>query len=116
MFSAVNSPPPRVVFGMVVSGGGGVRLLLVGGCAQSGAVELSRLWALGVQSWPTTCYGGLFGLLFDPLGAAKKGGSVEPPFVGRFALSSVISIRRKLRDNGIYRAAKYGSVRLLRFL
>ena len=33
MFSAVNSPTPRVLFGMVVSGGGGVRLLGVGGCA-----------------------------------------------------------------------------------
>ena len=42
MFSAVNSPTPRVLFDMVVSGGGGVRLLGVGGCAQSGAVELSR--------------------------------------------------------------------------
>ena len=45
MFSAVNSPTPRVVFGMVVSGAAGVRLLRVGGCAQSGAVAL---WALGV--------------------------------------------------------------------
>ena len=42
MFSAVNSPTPLVVFGMVVSVGGGVRLLGVGGCAQSGAVDLSR--------------------------------------------------------------------------
>ena len=61
MFSAVNSPTPRVLFGMVVSGGGGVRLLGVGGCAQSGAVDLSR-----------------------PMGpwGSKKGGSIEPPFVG----------------------------------
>ena len=40
------------------------------------------------------------------LGQQKRAAPVEPPFVGRFALSSVISIRRKLRDNGIYRAAK----------
>ena len=43
MFSAVNSPTPRVLFGMVVSGAAGVHVLLrVGGCAQGGAVELSR--------------------------------------------------------------------------
>ena len=105
MFSAVNSPPPRVVFGMVVSGGGGVRLLGVGGYAESGAVELSRplgLWCAKLVSnvlwravWPAV----------RSSWGSKKGGSVEPPFVGRFALSSVISIRRKLRDNGIYRAA-----------
>ena len=33
------------------------------------------------------------------------GGSFEPPIVGRFALASVISTRRKLRDNFDYRAA-----------
>ena len=49
MFSAVNIPTPRVVFGMAVSGAAGVFLLRVGGCVQSGAVELSRPLALGVQ-------------------------------------------------------------------
>ena len=42
MFSAVNSPTPRVLFGMVVSGTDGVGVLRVGGCVQGGAVELSR--------------------------------------------------------------------------
>ena len=32
---------------------------------------LSRLWALGVQSWSTTCSGGLFGLLCGSLGQQK---------------------------------------------
>ena len=50
MFSAVNSPTPRVLFGMVVSGGG-VCLLRVGGCAQGGAVELS-------SSGPLVCKAG----------------------------------------------------------
>ena len=36
---------------------------------------------------------------------SKKGGSIEPPIVGRFALSSVISTRLKMRDKRIYRAA-----------
>ena len=42
MFSAVNSPTPRILFGMVVSGAAGVHLLRVGGCVQGSAVELSR--------------------------------------------------------------------------
>ena len=50
MFSAVNSPMPRVVFGMVVSGGGGVRFLGVGGCAQGGAVVLWGLWCAKLAS------------------------------------------------------------------
>ena len=77
MFSAVNSPTtPRVVFGMVISGGGGVRLLRVVGCAQSGAVGL---WALGVQSWSATCSGGLFGLLCRPARAAKRAAHSSRP-------------------------------------
>ena len=84
MFSAVNIPTPRVVFGMVVSGGG-VRLLGVGGCAQSGAVVL---WALGVQSWPATRSGGLFGLVICPVRAAKRAAhSSRPSWV-------VVSCRR----------------------
>ena len=102
MFSAVNSPTPRVVFDMVVSGAAGVRLLRVGGCAQGGAVVLWGLWCAKLVSnvlWRAvwlgelSCYG------------SKKGGSFEPPIVGRFALASVISTRRKLRDKADYRAA-----------
>ena len=36
---------------------------------------------------------------------SKKGGSFEPPIVGRVALASVISTRLKLRDKANYRAA-----------
>ena len=43
-----------------------------------------RPLGLGVQSWPATCSGGLFGLLCCPARAAKKSGSFEPPIVGRF--------------------------------
>ena len=43
------------------------------------------------------CSGGLSGVLYGQ--GSKKGGSNEPPIVGRFALSSVISTRRKIRDN-----------------
>ena len=53
MFSAVNSPTPRVLFGMVVSGAAGVRFLRVGGCVQGGAVDLSRplgLWCAKLVS------------------------------------------------------------------
>ena len=70
-------------------------------CVWAGALRaaLSSSGAFGVQSWPATCSVGLFGL------GSKMGGSNEPPFVGRFALASVISTRRKLRDNLNYRAA-----------
>ena len=38
---------------------------------------------------------------------SKKGGSFEPPIVGRFALASVISTRRMVRDKSNYRAANW---------
>ena len=86
MFLAVNSPTPRVLWGMVVSGGG-VRLLGVGGCAQSGAVELSC--PLGL--WCAKLVGNVLWRVVWPAvrssWGSKKGGSIEPPIVGRFALA-----------------------------
>ena len=80
MFSAVNSPTPRVLFGMVVSGGGGgVRLLRVGGAAQSGAVELSRLWALVCKAGQQRSLAGLFGLVSCPVRAAKRAAHSSRP-------------------------------------
>ena len=86
MFSAVNSPTPRVLFGMVVSGGGGVRLLGVGGCAQSGAVELSR------PMGPLVCKAGQQRALAGcPVRAAKRAAlSSRPSWVvlpGRWSVS-----------------------------
>ena len=89
MFSAVNSPTPRVLFGMVVSGRG-VRLLRVGGCVQGGAVELSCLlgpWCAKRVS--VTCSGGLFGLLCRPFRAAKRAARMSRPSWVVFALPSV---------------------------
>ena len=42
---------------------------------------LPAVWAFGVQSWLACC---------SILLGSKMGGSIEPPFVGRFALSSII--------------------------
>ena len=80
--------------------------LLVGGYAESGAVELSRplgLWCAKLVSnvlWRAVWLGELI-----LLGQQKRAAPVEPPIVGRFALSSVISTRRKMRDKPNYRAA-----------
>ena len=92
MFSAVNSPTPRVVFGMV-----GFVSLVLAGTLRAALLICRALWAFGVQSWLATCYGGLFGLVSCPVRAVKRAAPIEPPIVGRFALSSVISTRRKMR-------------------
>ena len=80
MFSAVNSPPPLVLFGMVVSGGGFFSCVLAG-VLRAALSSCRALRAFGVQIWLACC---------SILLGSKKGGSTEPPIVRRFALSSVI--------------------------
>ena len=70
---------------------------VLAGVLRAALSSCRALWAFGVQSWSATCYGGLFGLgELDPVRAAKRAARMEPPIVGRFALSSVISTRRKM--------------------
>ena len=89
MFSAVNSPTPGDLFGMVVSGTAGVRISLLAGTLRAALSSCRALWALGVQSWSSTCSGGLSSW------GSKKGGSIKPPLVGRFC-PAVVRSRRGL--------------------
>ena len=53
--------------------------LVLAGTLRAALLICRALWAFGVQSWLATCYGGLFGLLFDPLGAAKRAAPLSRP-------------------------------------
>ena len=70
-------------------------------CVLSGALRAALL-----VSGPLVCKAGQqLALAGCPVRAAKRAARFEPPSVGRFALSSVILTRRKLRDKATYRAA-----------
>ena len=56
---------------------------VLAGAFRAALSSCRALWALGVKAGQATCSGGLFGLLCALLGQ-QKGGSIEPPMVGRF--------------------------------
>ena len=81
---AADHPRPRVVFGMVVFGAAGVRLLRVGGCAWSGAVYMSR-----------------------PLFAQRMPGSATPTGVGEITKDD-INAAENVRRQGVETLARAG--------
>ena len=63
---------------------------VLAGAFRAALSRCRALWAPGVQSsGQATCSGGLFGLLFDPLGAAKRAAQLSRPSWVVFALPSV---------------------------
>ena len=89
MFSAVNSPTPRVLFGMVASGAAGFVSFVLAGAFRASLLSCGALWALGVPNWSATYSRRLLGLVCRPLRAAKRAAQLSRPSGVVFALPFV---------------------------